>query len=200
MKTAAYILAILGIIVILSGCGTSPPTRFYMVDTMETTMSSRAPRATDEMMLVAVAPVQVSQYLSRPQMITKIDAAEYSVDEFSRWMEPLSDNLSRTITENLTVLLAPDGMQVVPTERFITADRTVEIRAVRLHGAIGGEVVAVFRWTLLDQDNQLIATERVEYRQAADGEGYGGLVKAHTRIVDALSLDIADDIRRANEL
>jgi uncharacterized lipoprotein YmbA len=129
-------------------------------------------------------------------MITQLDRSEYRLDEFGRWMEPLADNLTRVIVENLANLLQADGMEVVSTERFIPVDQTVEVRALRMHGKHGGEVAAVFRWTLLGRDDALLSTKRAVYRRRVGDNTYNGLAKAHTQIVEALSRDIAEDIRR----
>jgi len=182
----------------VTGCiGTpSAPTRFYMLDAMGGTAGGPPTAVTAESALIAVAPVQVPEYLNRPQMVTRLDRSEYRLDEFSRWMEPLADNLTRVIVESLATLLQADGMTVVPIERFIPADHTVEVRALRMHGKRGGEVAAVFIWTLLGRDDKLLSTKRAMYRQRAGDNTYAGLAEAHTRIVEALSRDIAEDIRR----
>jgi uncharacterized lipoprotein YmbA len=198
MKTLIGILTLLFALLAVTGCiGTpSAPTRFYMLDAMGGAGAAPSADATAESALIAVAPVQVPEYLNRPQMITRLDRSEYRLDEFSRWMEPLGDNLTRVMVENLAILLQADGMEVVPTERFLPVEHTVEVRALRMHGKRGGEVAAVFRWTLLGRDDALLSTKRAVYRQRAGDNTYNGLAKAHTRIVEALSRDIAEDIRR----
>jgi uncharacterized lipoprotein YmbA len=198
MKTLIVRMTLLFALLAVTGCiGTpSAPTRFYMLDALGGTAAARPAAAPAEGALIAVAPVQVPEYLNRPQMVTRLSGPEYRLDEFSRWMEPLADNLTRVIIENLTVLLSGDGIAAVPTERFIAPDHTVEIRALRMHGERGGEVTAVFRWTLLGRDDALLSTKQAAYRQSAGGNTYAGLAAAHTRIAEALSRDIAADIRR----
>jgi uncharacterized lipoprotein YmbA len=84
----------------------TPEARFFVL------RSLAEPRAPDPASahgpaadLVGLLPVLVPEYLDRPQVVTSSAAGELRIDEFRRWAEPLDAGISRTLAENLDVLL-----------------------------------------------------------------------------------------------
>lgn len=181
----------------VAGClgGKSAPTQFYMLDpvTLET---ARPPVAEKPAVYVTLDPVEVPAYLNRPQMVTHLDRAEYQLNEFNRWLEPLGDNLTRVIAENLSEMLAADGIDIINMSPPVETDYTVAVQILRMDGKLGQGMVLVARWSLFDQtDDSLSLTKRLVIQETVSDETYQGLVRLQNRMIESLSRKIADGIK-----
>jgi len=182
----------------LAGCigGTSAPTQFYMLDPVSPTALDPARASTSSTVRVSLDPVEVPEYLNRPQIVTHLDRSEYQLDEFNQWMEPLGDNLTRVITENLSEMLAADGIDILSMSRPVETDYTVAVQILRMDGKRGQDMVLVARWSLFDQaDNSLLLTKRSIIQETVSDDTYQGLVLLQNRMIESLSREIADGIK-----
>ena len=126
------------------------------------------------------------------------DNTLYELAEFNQWAEPLSDNLTRVIEENLTNLLRDDSIAVfLSSDSSIPLDYRLEIDVIRLDGNLGDHVTLVAQWALLGtEDDDLKLMRRSEYQEPATDKTYKGLVLAQSRTVEKLSRDIAATIKK----
>ncbi len=92
--TAACLAAIF-----LVGCGTSPPARYFHLQPMVLEAGQA-----EETKRLGVGPLHFPQYLDRPQIVTLVDAAQMSIDDYSLWAEPLDEAVPRIIAVNLSGL------------------------------------------------------------------------------------------------
>jgi uncharacterized protein len=174
----------------------SAPTQFYMLTPVPPTMDSQARVTGRPAVQVSLDPVEIPEYLNRPQIVTHLDGAEYHLDEFNRWLEPLGDNLTRVIAENLTEMLSAHRIEVLSMARPVDTDFSVTVQILQLDGKPGREMVLVARWTLFDQtDNVLSLTKRSVIKEKVEDHSYESLVNVQTRLIESLSHEIADSIR-----
>lgn len=87
------------LLALCAACGTTSASRFFALTALEPegTGGAVAPGVLD--------PVQVADYLRRPQMLRRRSAVELEIDEYSRWAEPLDLALTRVLEQDLGVLL-----------------------------------------------------------------------------------------------
>lgn len=184
-------------VIALGGCpGTSTPTRFFMLDPVPPTISTH-PSGIDKNIYVSIDPVEVPAYLNRPQIVTHLAGAEYQVDEFNRWAEPLQDNLTRVITENLSEILASDGVDILGMSRPVKTDYVVAVQILRMEGMLGREILIVTRWSLFTgAERTLLLTRRSVMKEVLADDTYQGLVQAQNRMATALCREVADGIRQ----
>lgn len=176
--------------------GVSTPAKFYMLTPVAPTTDSRPVAAESATVRVNLEPVEVPRYLNRPQIVSRMDGAEYHLEEFNQWLEPLGDNLTRVVAENLSEMLAADGVDVLIMAPSMQTRFRMAIQILRLDGKRGEKVVLVARWSLFDQtDNEMVLTRRTVIEQKVDDDGYHGFVTAQNRTVDLLSREVADAIR-----
>lgn len=182
----------------LAGCigGTSAPTQFYMMDPVSPTSLDPARVSKRPVVLVSLDPVEVPEYLNRPQIVTHLDRAEYQLDEFNRWMEPLGDNLTRVIAENLSEMLGADGIDILSMSGPFETDYTVTVQILRMDGKLGQGTVLVARWSLFNRsDNSLLLTTRSVFQETVSDDTYQGFMQVQNRMIESLSRAIADGIR-----
>jgi uncharacterized lipoprotein YmbA len=184
----------------LAGClgGPSGPTNFYMLSPLSPSQAGTSAATAEGRIRIGLATVVVPEYLNRNEIVFNLDNTVYQLAEFNQWAEPLNDNLTRVLAENLTNLLHEDSIDVfLASDSSIPADYRLEVDVLRLDGNLGGQVVLISQWALLEteQDN-LILMRRAEYQEPAADNTYKGLVLANSRTIERLSRDMAAAIKK----
>lgn len=151
--------------------------------------------------LVGVERVRLPGHLDRPQLVTWAAPDELRVDEFLRWAEPLDDGLTRTLAEDLAVLL-PDH-QIVrrpwPGDTRTRCRVRVTVRTFGLQR--DGTVKLEGRWALLPDTGDLalrqqpVSLQRRPVASAEAGATAATGVDAMSELVADLSRQIAEAIR-----
>lgn len=180
-------LALLGLV----GCGSSPPNRFY-------TLESRAtaePAAGNNSYSVTVVSVSVPELVDRPQMVLRVDANRVAITEQSRWAEPLKSAIARAVAGNLGRLL--DGARVgfYPQNTSADADYRVVVDIQRFESEPGTAATIEVLWTVKAAKGKAEKSGRSLVREAVTGSVPEALVAAHERALIAVSRDIAAAVR-----
>ncbi len=194
-------IAIIFLSLALTGClgGQSPPTNFYMLSPLSPPQSETFPASTEARIHIGLETVVVAEYLNRSEIVVNLDNTIYQLADFNKWAEPLSDNLSRVLEENLTRLLQADSISVsFASESSIPFDYRLEVDVLRLDGNLGDQVTLVAQWTLLDaEEDDLKLMRRSEYQEQTADNTYRELVLAKSRTIEQLCRDMATAIRVA---
>ena len=185
---------------VLGGCllggGTQQRAKFYMLNSLYSSKAAMETEIARDVLSIGVGPVQLPQYVNRPQIVTRISRNELEVDEFARWGEPLKDNFSRVLAENISVLLSTDRVFVYPWNWTAPIDYQVVIDVTRFDGAVGGDVSIRARWTLLGDDGEkVLLRKNSSLSIRADASTYEALVSAQSRMLADLSNEIAEEIK-----
>ena len=195
------IIAIILLSLALTGClgGQSPPTNFYMLSPLSPPQSGTFPASTEAHIHIGLETVVVAEYLNRSEIVVNLDNTIYQLADFNKWAEPLSDNLSRVLEENLTHLLQADSISVsFASESSIPFDYRLEVDVLRLDGNLGDQVTLVAQWTLLEaEEDDLKLMRRSEYQEQTADDTYRELVLAKSRTIEQLCRDMATAIRAA---
>ena len=185
----------------LTGClgGQSPPTNFYMLSPLSPSKAETSSASTEARIHIGLETVVVAEYLNRSEIVVNLDNTIYQLADFNKWAEPLSDNLTRVLEENLTKLLQNDSINVsLASESSIPFDYRLEVDVLRLDGNLGDQVTLVTQWALLEaEEDDLIWMRRSEYQEQAADNTYKELVLAKSRTIEQLCRDMAVAIRKA---
>jgi uncharacterized lipoprotein YmbA len=193
-------LAIMIFWVALAGClgGPSVPTNFYMLSPLSQAQAGTSAETEEGRIRIGLVTVVVPEYLNRNEIVVNLDNTVYQLAEFNQWAEPLNDNLTRVLEENLTNLLRDDLIDVfLASDSSIPSDYRLEVDVLRLDGNLGDQVTLAAQWALLEaEEDELILMRRSEYQEPSTDKTYKGLVLAKSRTVEKLSRDIADGVRQ----
>ncbi len=177
----------------VTGCGTSPPPTFYQLTETASTQLSGLERG----IAVGVGPINVPTYLDRPQIVIRGADHQLELSEFNRWVEPLTDSISRVIIVNLSNSLESTRVYKIPRRnKTIPLEFRVEIDIARFDGMLGGDALLVARWTLHDRQNRPLVTKVSIIRDPSGGEGFDRLIAAQNRALQNLSQEIAAAISK----
>ena len=178
-------------------CASNAPSRFYVLSPL--TGTDRGPEMASDKRQVAIAigPVELPAYLDRQQIVTRVSSNELHLAGFDEWAEPLDDNFTRVLIENLSVLLSKDLFTIFPFRDSESIDYQVEVEVIRFDGRLGGDASLITRWSILGKDDKkLLLTRKSSFKEVTGGPGYEALVAAESRTVEALALEIAGAIKR----
>jgi hypothetical protein len=193
-------VAIIFLSLALAGClgGKSPPTNFYMLSPLSPSPAGKSAASAESRIHISLETVAIPEYLNRNEIVLNLDNTIYRLAEFNQWAEPLDENLTRVLAENLTNLLHDDSITVFPaSESSIPLDYRLEVDVLRLDGNLGGQVTLIAQWALLEaEEDDLKLMRRSKYQEPAADNTYKGLVLAQSRTVEKLTRDIAAAIKK----
>src|SRR5438093_13078405 len=97
----------------LAGCGTfSPrpdPSRFFTLSSLPQVAQASLKNSTGpEKMFLGIGPIKFPGYLDRQEIVVRSGQNRFEVSEIDLWAEPLQENFSRVLSENLAMLLNTD--------------------------------------------------------------------------------------------
>ena len=171
--------------VLLTACGRSAPTHFYLLD------SGQPPLTADALPAISlgIAPVSVPDYLDRNGLVRRSDGqARLEVSELDIWAEPLGQGARRVLGEVLAARLLPRGVDVIAA-----GDRQGEFELAvaleRLDGDTPGTARLQARWQLSRGGEAL---DRGIYAAGEDaGMSSASLVAAQSRLLQGLGDHLA---------
>jgi uncharacterized lipoprotein YmbA len=179
--------ALLGGVLALTGCAGSESVRYYVLSATPAGPNGAAVRDIP----VGVGPVELPEYLDRPQIVTRTSQNELNVADFDRWAESLKDNTIRVLAENLATLLPSQRVSVYPWKRATPVDYQITVQVSQFDRMENGESVFALRWRVLDGGGRELLSRTSTYRETPTGSDYAATVAAMNRNLEAFSRDVA---------
>ena len=187
-------------IIMLSGCTTTQSSKFYLLQTGVADIGKAQLTENNNTMVLGVGPVELPDYLNRPQIVTRVSGSEFHLSEFNRWAESLEKNFSRVLAENLSTILSTDNVLIYPFERSKEIERQVKVNILQLDGQPSGNVVLKVHWSLMGNDGKDLLLVKKSSFSGDAGKGYSGMVAGMNRLVSDFSQEVAREIKsRDNE-
>ena len=181
---------------VLGGCASTEPSRFYILHSLSGSEAETQIAAAENGVAIGIGPIELPEYLDRPQIVTRLSKNELQLAEFDQWVEPLNHNLPRVLAENLSILLSTDRIFTYPWTGSAQIDYQVAVEVTRFDGTLGGDVLLNTRWSLLSlDDKKVLVKKKSTFRQSTSGGGYEALASAKSQALADLSREIADAIR-----
>jgi hypothetical protein len=185
-------LSLVALLVVLGGClgGGSPPSRFYLLSPLPVPEAAAASGVA-----IGVGPVAIPDYLNRAQIVTRTGENQLELAEFDRWAEPLQKNLSRVLVLNLSTLLSTDRVALHPWNRSTPMDYQVIVDVGRFEAGRDGRASLLARWTIVaGTDRKILLMRKSTFSEPIAPDGYEATVASMSRLVGALSREIAAEI------
>jgi uncharacterized lipoprotein YmbA len=193
LHSRALWLSTLLMALMLVGClGSGRPVEFYTLAPLPAPAAGTggAPAS-----LVAVYPVVIPAALDRPQIVTRTDENQIMLSEFNRWGGSLKEEISRTLIENLGILMADRRVSVMSAHLALDPACFVAVTFNRFDGRLGDLVWLNAAWTVRDQKRKMtLAVKNSILQERVLGPAYADLVAAQSRALGALSREIAAEL------
>jgi hypothetical protein len=173
------------------GCSTTPTARFYALSVQGGAVSHAK-----SALVVAVGPVEMPEYLDRPQIVTRVGDNRLSVDEFNRWGGRLDEEIVHVLTQRIGQRLGTQHVYGYPSRVSAQTDYRIVLALRRFDGTLGGEVVLDVAWSLIDdRSGQVVAIRQASYRQASGGADFD----VYAATLSAVLARLGDDLGAALE-
>jgi uncharacterized lipoprotein YmbA len=202
MRKISYIrikvFLVVFLLMIVSGCASTDPSRFYTLHS--TKGPSIVQPSSPHELFVMIGPVEIPDYLDRPQIVSRTNQNEITFSEFQRWAGSLKDDITRVLSEDLTELLSGDAISVSPWEWGVTSDYRIGVHIRRFDIMPEGNVLLNARCTLIGKDGmtQLLMWE-ASITEPIIAQTYDAKVSSMSGALEKLSQDIAEKIKEVSQ-
>ena len=192
-KTQLASITLIALFLLLTACGTTVPAKYYLL----TPAGGGATGASGKQLLISVGPVTLPAYLDRSQIVTRSGNAELDLADGQRWAEPLQQNFSRVLAEDLYGLLGAGKVIVWPAREPAAVDYRVAVDVERFDCNDQGEAILTASWSIYGGNTPgLLEAQHSEYKVAVapPEAGYPEKVAALSRTISLFSRDILKTI------
>lgn len=192
MKAAA--LAVL--LSLVAGCTLlSPrpdPSRFY-------TLAARAPAvaaaADGGELSVVVGPVSLPAYLDRNEVAVRVSPSELKYALTDRWAEPLLQNFTSVLVEDLGAALRSERVASVATAPTVVPNFWLEVVVVRFEASADGSAQLTARWAVRDTARKIVVIRQSQHAKQSTAATTEGGVNALSAALGDLADEIATVLR-----
>ena len=190
----------ISILIALFGCASTEPSRFYSLNSLKAQEITQKTISTDRGVSIALSPVNIPDYLDRPQIVSRTGKNELFIDEFNRWAGFLGEDITRVLAENLSILLAQEHITILTWERTVPIDYRIVVDATRFDVMPDDNVLLKAQWIIFGKDGKnILAMRESNFNEHVDGQDYSARVAAMSRTLESLSREIASEIKKMKD-
>lgn len=180
-----------------SGCMTSRPASFYTLHPIEKDSYERTNELIEEGPVLAIGPIEIPEYLNRPQIISSPNKNVVKFAEFDHWAEPLKHNITRVIFENISLLLNTNRIFVFPKTSKLPIQYKINIEFIKLDGKLGKELDLNALWSIADgETKKIISMNRTNIKEPLKDSKYVSYVSAQSESLEKLCIEISEEIKK----
>jgi uncharacterized lipoprotein YmbA len=174
------------------------PARFYVL----TSVIEDAPKTAGQKLpdlSLGIGYSEISPYLDRAQIVSRIGGNEVSISKIDHWAEPLTEGIHNTLVTNLILMLEPDELVDFPWTSSQAPDYSLELDVLHFERNPNGDAELLVLWALRSPEtvkrSAIIETKVVESVESGSTEA---LVSGLSRALVTLSGEMADSIRASH--
>lgn len=188
VKTIFCLLILYAGTVLLSGCtGTTPKSDFYQLNEMP----NKSLEGVEQGVVIGIGPIQIAEYINRPQIVTRNSIHQLDVSEFHRWIEPLKDNINRVLMTNLSNHFNSNRVYWIPrAERHYPLELRISVDIRHFEGQLGKSAYLEAYWTIFDQDDKPLLSKVSLIEEPVKALDYEAMVEGMNRSLQSLGLEI----------
>jgi hypothetical protein len=190
---------------VFSGCvdlGPSvDPSRFYTLSPIAEASKLRdaAPGEEGKALSLGIGPIKLPGYLDREGMVTRTSQNRIEISDIERWAEPLREEFSRVLSQNLAALLHTDRILMYPWQVDLEPACRVGVEVLRFEPAEDHKAQLQARWGIWKANEEKPATVKESNLVGpVEGAGTEAAVAAMSRLLGDLSREIARGIEAAS--
>jgi uncharacterized lipoprotein YmbA len=191
--------ALFAVLISLTACPSFSPqpdySRFFTL-TQQVEAESEAKNSGLDQVFLGVGPVRLPGYLDREELVIRVAQNRFEVAQNDRWIEPLEDNFSRVLAQDLYALLRNERIVRYPWPNSRKITHQVEIEVLRFEPAPGQEAHLAAHWTLIDSaTKQPLAIKRSSLKRPIKNPSKEAAVDALSEVLADFGREIAETVR-----
>jgi uncharacterized protein len=171
------------------------PSRFFSLTPLPRTGQRAQDAAGTNALALGIGPIKFPGYLDRQQFVTRVSQNRFAVAENDRWAEPLDENFSRVLSQNLSILLQTDRIVAYPWERSQQPAYQVQVEVLRFEPNAEQIVELWARWSITDKTKKILSVKESYLTRPAKDKSTEASVAALSEVVGSLSQEISASIR-----
>ncbi|MBC8519452.1 MAG: membrane integrity-associated transporter subunit PqiC [Gammaproteobacteria bacterium] len=180
----------------LAGCSVVPTvapttTHFFLLDAVD--IVERADKE-DDGYSVGIHPVVLPSYLNRPQLVSRIALNELYLSENNRWGEPLKENISRVLFENIKAILENSKVERLPKQGKQPA-YAIQVYIDRFERFPDQRIYLDAYWKIGGGDRGELMRSASLISDPVDVAGESATVKSMSELLKQLSIEISASIK-----
>jgi len=186
----SYPLGLL-LLFLLAGCST-PVTQYYVLNTISPPQQSSEVQVSAGIKNIAIRQLEIPRYLDRPRIVSRDADNHLRISEYHQWGGRLRDDLTRTLSDDLSERLVPIVVHTAPFPGSMHADVSLLIDVRQFELLADGRIHLKVRWHVqrAGEDSQshfdhIISTAHVGERD------YAVMAATMSRLLAQLSEKIA---------
>jgi hypothetical protein len=188
------------ILIFLSGCASTGTSRFYTLNSINSADIKEKVSLADNSIAIGIGPVEIPDYLDRPQIVTRTSRNELKLSDFNRWAGSLKSDISRVLAKNLSALLTINNVHIYPWKLYMPVKYQIIVDITGFDGTPGGDVIFKANWTILGENGKkALLSDSSNFSEKINGQGYNALVAAESRVLERLSRDIAAAVKSLSQ-
>lgn len=174
---------------LMSACGTTPPTNFY---TLHPDIPTRTMNNSEEnKIVIGIGPVEVSPYLERNQIVMRTGKTRLKLTDIDHWAAPLEDTIANVLAVNLSRLL-PETQPIFRPWSDAETQYHVLIKMLQFDSDAAGNVQLKANWAIQDDSSQNIMLIRyADINQPSIGQDYESITKNMSSSLALFSKEIS---------
>lgn len=144
---------------------------------------------------IGVGPVNIPEYLNRPQIVTRGKDGLMNIAQFDRWAEYLDASMLRMIDEDLELML-PEAHILKFTWNILSPIKyQVGIDVIRMESDLDNNLSLLVHWNIFDLEHKkAVFSKSMELIQPISPHDYSGLCEALSKACLELSMEIAKEL------
>jgi len=197
VKTVSTAIVLLSAtLLFLAGCGGSKSSRFYQLTSIPPGEAGDLSGGPTEGPFVKIGAVRFPDYLMRGEIVLHKSANELELSTYDRWAEPLDENFTRVLLENLAVQIPTDRIIVGPGSTGIQFDCRLIMEVIRFDLEADSTASLVARWAVFRPGEAAEAEAGVSrFSRQITGDEFAARAAALSALIAELSAEIAEVIR-----
>jgi uncharacterized protein len=191
----------------LSGCSALSPrqdrTRFILLAPATPGGSNRAQLAASPnlaSLVIGLGPVQLPEYLDRPELVIRTSPNGLQLSETNRWAEPLADDFRHILASDLANLLGTTNIVQYPWYSGTRLDYIVHVEVQRFEAGTNKTAQLVAHWDLTTpQHDQVVAGRTAQISYPLSSLAGDAIAAALSKAEAELAAQIASTIAQAEQ-
>jgi uncharacterized protein len=171
------------------------PSRYFALTSLSRTGQTAQEASRTNPLTLGIGPIKFPGYLDRQQIVTRISQNRFAVAENDRWAEPLEENFSRVLSQNLSILLPTDRVVTYPWERNQSPVYQVQVEVLRFEPNAEQVVELWARWSITERTKKTVIVRESYLTHPAKDKSTEASVAALSEVVGSLSQEITASIR-----
>lgn len=180
------LLIIISLTSTLFGCSSAPKTSFYQLRSIGTAQTNQS-KPPLKNVIILLTPIKFPEYLDRPQLITRKSDFKLYLNENHLWAEPLNNEFTRVLTENINKKLAPNTIYTFSTINKKTVDITININVLQFDVNANDQAVLVVKWSYSLANNIATTMLSKTITLSSASKKHESRVEAQSHIIEQFS-------------